>query len=621
MSWQLASFAGPRRCPARRLRLVRALAPALADRRPGRGAGRARVAGRVAFSPIPNVVADHRHRRLRRLRARRRRPGFAVGALSGPGLQLLARPGPVDPVADGRLGAVRGARRRRSRWLTAPAGRPLRPRRWSARSPGFAYGALLDFSLMVTYGGEQSLDRFLALSARGAPLQHRPRGRQRRPRAGRRPGDGADAAPLPRALRVRLDARRAAARPAPRGIAAGAACAARAPCLIAGSAARRQRAERLRRRLRRRRSPGCAAAQNDDGGFGFARGEESEPGDDRLGDARARGGRGQPARRRPRRRHAGRLPAPAPSARSATTGDLERTILAAARAPGSIRAHFRGHDLVARLLARRGEDGSCERPGEPDRLRDPRPAGGRRDRAGNSALRGLAARAPEPRRRLGVRAGAGQRRRQHRRRAAGARRPGTQGRDAAAASRYLRGVQRPDGGFALSGGSVNAQSTAWAVQGLVAAAAISPVSVRERRPLAARLPRLAPGRATATTATRPPATRRRSGSPPRRCWRSTARAVPARPGRRGAVADAAPAPRLRGGGSRPAPSRAGQGRRAGAKAGRRGAARPATTVGGPAGGASRRCPLGAGLRRAVAGDDGGRRRSRAGSIGRPGRGG
>jgi hypothetical protein len=38
-------------------------------------------------------------------------------------------------------------------------------------------------------------------------------------------------------------------------------------------------------------------------------------------------------------------------------------------------------------------------------------------------------------------------------------------------------VQRSDGGFALSGGPVNAQSTAWAAQGL-AAAGLSPASVR-----------------------------------------------------------------------------------------------------------------------------------------------
>ena len=35
---------------------------------------------------------------------------------------------------------------------------------------GLVYGALLDLSVMVTYGGEQSLDRYLALSARGIPF-------------------------------------------------------------------------------------------------------------------------------------------------------------------------------------------------------------------------------------------------------------------------------------------------------------------------------------------------------------------------------------------------------------------------------------------------------------------
>jgi hypothetical protein len=42
---------------------------------------------------------------------------------------------------------------------------------------------------------------------------------------------------------------------------------------------------------------------------------------------------------------------------------------------------------------------------------------------------------------------------------------------------YLRGVQRAGGGFALSGGPVNAQSTSWAAQGL-AAVGVSPSSVR-----------------------------------------------------------------------------------------------------------------------------------------------
>src|SRR5690606_18911551 len=35
---------------------------------------------------------------------------------------------------------------------------------------GFAYGAVRDYSLMATYGGEQSVDRYLALSARWIPF-------------------------------------------------------------------------------------------------------------------------------------------------------------------------------------------------------------------------------------------------------------------------------------------------------------------------------------------------------------------------------------------------------------------------------------------------------------------
>jgi hypothetical protein len=43
---------------------------------------------------------------------------------------------------------------------------------------------------------------------------------------------------------------------------------------------------------------------------------------------------------------------------------------------------------------------------------------------------------------------------------------------------YLRGVQRRGGGFPLAGGIVNAQSTAYATQGLIAAG-VSPPSVRK----------------------------------------------------------------------------------------------------------------------------------------------
>ena len=56
--------------------------------------------------------------------------------------------------------------------LAAGTGRSLN--RWGlaavAALMGFLYGALLDLSVMVSYGGEQSLDRYLALSARGIPF-------------------------------------------------------------------------------------------------------------------------------------------------------------------------------------------------------------------------------------------------------------------------------------------------------------------------------------------------------------------------------------------------------------------------------------------------------------------
>ena len=50
---------------------------------------------------------------------------------------------------------------------------------------------------MATYGGDLSLQRFLALEARADPVRRRPRDRQRRLRPPRRAGDGADAGPLP----------------------------------------------------------------------------------------------------------------------------------------------------------------------------------------------------------------------------------------------------------------------------------------------------------------------------------------------------------------------------------------------------------------------------------------
>ena len=198
MSWQLASFLILGARPARRLRLVRALAAALAGRRPGRRAGRPGDRRADRLRRLPQRQADDRHRHLRRLRARPgarlrgRRPRRA-------GLQLLVRPGPVDAVADGGLGAVRRPRRgagaRRPQRRSPHPGRGLRFRRHRLRRAAqlLADGDLRRRPLAA------ALPR--AGGARG-PLRRRPRDRQRRLRADRRPGDGADAGPLPRALRV-----------------------------------------------------------------------------------------------------------------------------------------------------------------------------------------------------------------------------------------------------------------------------------------------------------------------------------------------------------------------------------------------------------------------------------
>jgi hypothetical protein len=258
----------------------------------------------------------------------------------------------------------------------------------------------------------------------------------------------------------------------PRGATAGAACLIAAllvatPALIGGSRADAS-------------GGGSAAAvswlraaQNGDGGFAFAKGEESSPAmtgwaalgleaagvnplDVDHGDAT------------PITYLAGTV------GQISTTGDIERTILLLSGA-GLNPRHFQGHDLVSRLLARRGGDGSWGQQVNPTAfgVLALKAAGAT---AGNSHsagwLRGIqnddggwgfaAKSASDPDstgaalQALAAAGGGG----------------GTQ-----KGVSYLRGVQRSGGGFALSSGPVNAQSTAWAAQGLLAAG-ISPAAVR-----------------------------------------------------------------------------------------------------------------------------------------------
>ena len=164
-----------------------------------------------------------------------------------------------------------------------------------------------------------------------------------------------------------------------------------------------------------------------------------------------------------------------------TTGDIERTILVL-RGAGLDPRHFRGHDLVSGLLARRGKDGSWG--GQVNQTAfgifalqaagttrgNGRSAGWLRAHQNSDGGWGFSAGASSDADTTGAvlqgLAASGS--------TAGIRR----------GISYLRRAQRPGGGFPLNGGVINAQSTAYAVQGLVAAG-VAPSAVRRggRSPL------------------------------------------------------------------------------------------------------------------------------------------
>lgn len=166
MSWQLTSFVilavvllggfawyERSRPPSQVVALVAALA-ALA------------IAGRIAFAAFPNVkpttdivvFAGY---------ALGPAPGFAVGALAGLVSNFWFGQGPWTPwqMAGWGMCGVMGAglalgvRNAGRLSLAAVCG-----------LAGIAYGVLLNFSLMATYGGELSLERFLTLEARAIPF-------------------------------------------------------------------------------------------------------------------------------------------------------------------------------------------------------------------------------------------------------------------------------------------------------------------------------------------------------------------------------------------------------------------------------------------------------------------
>ena len=425
------------------------------------------VAGRIAFSPIPNVVPSTDITLIAGYTLGGA-PGFAVGALTGLVSNFWLGQGPWTPwqMAGWGLTGVLGA------GLAVASGRRMGRLGLAAVCglAGFAYGALLDFSVMFGFGGEQSLDRYLAISARGLPFN-----------VAHAAGNAALALVAGPAM-VRMLTRyrrrfefawgRAPGGARPRGVTARVACLLAAlliaaPALLGGSRAHASGG-----------GTGAAVAwlrgaQNGDGGFGFGRGEESSPAmtgwavlgleaagvnplDLDHGDAT------------PISYLAGTV------GQITTTGDIERTILLL-RGAGLDPRHFQGHDLVSRLLARRGGDGSWAQQVNPTAfgilaLKAAGATGGNSRSA--SWLRGIqnddggwgfaAKSASDPDSTGAVLQALG---------AAGSSSGVQRG------VSYLRGVQRAGGGFAIASGPVNSQSTAWAAQGLLAAG-VSPASVR-----------------------------------------------------------------------------------------------------------------------------------------------
>jgi energy-coupling factor transport system substrate-specific component len=166
MSWELVSFLilgavllggfawyERSRPPAQVVALVAALA-ALA------------IAGRIAFAAFPNVKPTTDIVIFAGF-ALGAAPGFAVGALAALVSNFWFGQGPWTPwqMAGwglcGVLGALVALGFRNAGRLTLAA---------TCGFAGIAYGALLNFSLMATYGGELSLERFGVLMARAIPF-------------------------------------------------------------------------------------------------------------------------------------------------------------------------------------------------------------------------------------------------------------------------------------------------------------------------------------------------------------------------------------------------------------------------------------------------------------------
>jgi energy-coupling factor transport system substrate-specific component len=461
VSWELTSFlilgavllAGfawyeRSRPPAQVVALVAALA-ALA------------IAGRIAFAAFPNVkpttdiviFAGY---------ALGGAPGFAVGALAALVSNLWFGQGPWTPwqMAGwglcGILGAGLALGVRNAGRLTLAA---------TCGFAGIAYGALLNFSLMATYGGDLSLERFGVLQARALPFD-----------LAHAAGNVAFALLAGPAMvrmltrfRERFEWERGGAeKEAPAvgggglspGLRAGGVAALLLFALALGALApgRAQASEVSRA------AGWLVSVQNADGGFGSA------PDDDSGAEMTGWSMLGLEAAGRNPLDVARKGQTPVDFLRGAvdrlkSPGDLARTILALEGA-GVDPRDFGGANLVSQLLAKRRDNGSYEGwPGSTAfaaiALRAAGATGGlekslswlhdvQNEDGGWGDVPGSPSTAD----------GTG----------AVMQALSSESKSVHRGISFLRGAQRSGGGFPLGGnGSVNTQSTAWAIQGILAA--------------------------------------------------------------------------------------------------------------------------------------------------------
>jgi Prenyltransferase and squalene oxidase repeat len=392
--------------------------------------------GRVAFAPLPNVKPTTDIVLLSGF-ALGGAPGFAVGAIAALGSNLVFGQGPWTPWQMGAWGLVGivGA------VLGAASGRRLGrvPLAVACGAAGLLYGAILDFSTWVSFSGTHTLASYVAFS--GTSLSFN---------IAHAVGNVVFCLAFgPAFVRALLRFReRFEIRWEPIAAAALAGLA-----LVAAPTAARAATP----------AAYLVAAQNRDGGFGAGKGQPST----QLYSAWA--AMGLAAAGRHDAGVARYLASGAPRIRD--VGDVERTILGLVAQRASPR-RANGTDLVARLLRARRRDGSWEglvnrtafgilalravRTGDAQVRGAVRWLGREANGDGGFAFSGRGATSGIDDTAGAVQALA----------AAGHRR----GRTVRRAVTFLTRHQNPDGGFPLQpSGPSNAQSTAWAIQALVAA--------------------------------------------------------------------------------------------------------------------------------------------------------